>query len=381
MSKQVLRSDPEKLLRQIIARFVAEEIAPLAREMDESGKIPKELFKKVADMRLFRIRYPVKGGGAGGNTTLYCIMCEEMAKGLLSLAAKVAKQCLMGTDHLYRFGSKEMKEKFFEPAMRGEKVGSFCLTEPEAGGDLGAVSTTATADGDEWVISGMKTWITNAPIADFFTVLAQTDRSKGVRGLNFFFVPRETPGVKVSPRFETLGTRTTDIAEVAFNDCRIPAEYILGEPGKGLKSLLAILAEIRVMTAALALGLAKAAYEASFQYAQERQAFGKTINKYQLIQAKISDMATDIWASELMLYETTRKIDAGQPAGTESMMVKYFATETACRCCDEATRIMGAYAYSMEYPVQRYFRDARFLLYGGGTHEVLRQNIARALKF
>ncbi len=381
MSKQVLRSNPEKLLRQIIARFVAEEIAPHAREWDESQKIPKELFKKIADMRIFGLRYPIKGGGCGGNSTLYCIMCEEMAKGLLSLAAKVAKQCLMGTEHLFRFGSPEMKEKYFEPAMRGEKIGSFCLTEPEAGGDLGAVATTAVQDGDGWIISGMKTWITNAPIADFYTVLAQTDRSKGARGLNFFFVPRDTPGVRVSPRFDTLGTRTTDIAEVAFNDCRIPADHILGIPGKGLKSLLSILADIRAMTAALALGLAKAAYEASFQYAQERQAFGKTINKYQLIQAKISNMATDIWASELMLYETTRKIDAGLPAGKESMMLKYFATETACRCCDEATRIMGAYAYSMEYPVQRFFRDARFLLYGGGTHEVLQQNIARELKF
>lgn len=381
MEKKVLRSDPEKLLRQIVRRFVVEEITPNAREWDEAEKVPEEIIKKIAGMKLFGLRYPVKGGGCGGNSTLYCIMSEEMAQGLLSLAAKVAKQCLMGTEHLFRFGSKKMKEQYFEPAMRGEKIGSFCLTEPEAGGDLGAVSTTATKDGDEWVISGMKTWITNAPIAAFFTVLAQTDRSKGVRGLNFFFVPRETPGVSVSPRFETLGTRTTDIAEVAFNDCRIPADHILGIPGKGLKSLLSILADIRSMTAALAIGLAKAAYKDSFQYGQERQAFGKTISKYQLIQSKISNMATDIWASELMLYDTTRKIDAGQPAGKESMMLKYFATETACKCCDEATRIMGAYAYSMEYPVQRYFRDARFLLYGGGTHEVLQQNIARELKF
>jgi alkylation response protein AidB-like acyl-CoA dehydrogenase len=381
MEKKVLRSDPEKLLRQIIRRFVAEEVTPHAREMDESQKIPEELLKKIADMKLYGIRYPVKGGGCGGDSTLYCIMCEELARGLLSLAAKVAKQCLMGTEHLFRFGSKEMHEKYFLPAMRGEKIGSFCLTEPEAGGDLGAVATTATKDGDEWVINGMKTWITNAPIAAFYTVLAQTDRSKGVRGLNFFFVPRETPGVKVSPRFETLGTRTTDIAEVAFNECRIPGEYILGIPGKGLKSLISILAEIRAMTAALALGLAKAAYDASYQYGQERQAFGKTINKYQLIQSKISQMATDIWASDLMLYDTTRKIDSGDGANKESMMWKYFATETACKCCDEATRIMGAYAYSMEYPVQRFFRDARFLLYGGGTHEVLQQNIARELKF
>ena len=375
-----LRSDPRKLLRQVIARFVAEEVAPVARELDQAGRFPRELFQKLAAMNAYRIRYPRGKGGAGGNTTLYCIMCEELAKGMLSLAAIAAKQCLMATNFLFRFGSPELKEKYFEPAMRGEMIGSFCLTEPEAGGDLGAVTTTATRDGDHWIISGMKTWITNAPVADFFTVLCQTDPDKGIRGLNFFFVPRDRPGVRVSPRFELLGTRTTEIAEVAFNDCRIPADHLLGQPGKGLGALLGILAEIRAMTAALALGLAKAAYETAFQYAQERQAFGRPIGKYQLIQAKIASLATDIYAAELMLYDTTAKIDAGQRAGRESMMVKYFATELACRAADEATRILGAYGYSMEYPAQRYFRDARFLLYGGGTHEVLLQNIARELR-
>lgn len=381
MASRLIRSDPEKMLRQTMARFVDQEVIPAARETDEQGDFPWEPFKKLAQMNAFGIRYPMAGGGSGGNTTLYCIMCEELARGMVSLAAVSAKQCLMATNFLFKFGSTEMKEKYFDPAMRGEVVGSFCLTEPEAGGDLGAVSTTALADGDGWVVSGMKTWITNAPIAAFFTVLCQTKPGSGVKGLNFFFVPRDTPGVQVSPRFETLGTRTTEISEVAFNDCRIPKDHLLGVEGKGLKPFLAILAEIRIMTAALALGLARAAYDASFRFAQERKAFGRTINNYQLIKAKISDMATDIWASQLMIYETTRMLDAGQRADKESMMAKYFATETACRCVDEATRVLGAYAYSMEYPVQRMFRDARFLLYGGGTHEVLRQNISRAYNF
>ncbi|MBI5521727.1 MAG: acyl-CoA dehydrogenase family protein [Desulfarculus sp.] len=375
------RSDPQKLLRQVMARFVREEVAPVARQVDESGRFPRELFVKLAQMHAFGLRYPVKNGGAGGNATLYCIMCEELAQGLLSLAAIAAKQCLMATNFLHRFADQEMRQRYFLPALRGELVGSFCLTEPEAGGDLGRVSTTAVKDGDGWVVSGMKTWITNAPVADFFTVLCQTDPEQGIRGLNFFFVPRGTPGVQVSPGFQTLGTRSTEISEVAFNDCRIPARFLLGQEGKGLGALLAILAEIRAMTAALALGLAKAAYQAGFQYAKERSAFGKTINQYQLIQSKIARLATDIWAAELMLYDTTAKIDAGQRPSKESMMVKYFATEVACRACDEATRILGAYGYSMEYPVQRYFRDARFLLYGGGTHEVLQTNIARELGF
>lgn len=378
---QALRSDPEKMLRQIIARFVAEEVVPVAREVDENARFPRELFKKLAAMHAYGIRYPKKDGGAGGNCTLYCIMCDELAQGLVSLAAIGAKQCLMATNFLQRFGDAEMKERYLAPALAGEMVGSFCLTEPEAGGDLARVSTLAVQDGDDWIISGMKTWITNAPVADFYTVLAQTDPDKGLRGLNFFFVPRDTKGVQTSPHFELLGTRSTEISEVAFNDCRIPGNYLLGLPGKGLGSLLSILAEIRAMTAALAVGLAKAAYKASFQYGQERSAFGKTINKYQLIQAKIADMATDIYAAELMLEDCTRKIDEGHRASRESMMVKYFATEVACRCVDQATRILGAYSYSMEYPVQRMFRDARFLLYGGGTHEVLRQNIAREVGF
>jgi alkylation response protein AidB-like acyl-CoA dehydrogenase len=381
MASRDLRSDPEKMLRQVMARFVAEEVTPIARQVDEAGSFPRELFKKLADTGVFRIRYPKNKGGAGGNCTLYCIVCEELAKGLMSLAAVGAKQCLMATNFLFRFGSPEILQKYFEPAMRGEMLGSFCLTEPEAGGDLGAVTTLARAEGDAWVINGLKTWITNAPLSDFYTVLCQTDPDAGLRGLNFFLIPRDNPGLSVSERFSTLGTRTTEIAEVAFTDCRVPADHLLGKPGKGLGALLSILAEIRAMTAALALGLAKAAYQAGFQYAQERAAFGKTINQYQLIQAKIADMATDIHASQLMLYDCTRKIDAGQNAGKESMMAKYFATETACKCADEATRILGAYAYSMEYPAQRFYRDARFLLYGGGTHEVLQTNIAREMGF
>lgn len=381
MPAEQFRSDPHKLIRQAFARFVAEEVAPVAAEVDATAAFPRELFQKVAKMNAFRIRYPKGKGGAGGNNTLYCIMVEELAKGLVSLAAIAAKQCLMATNMLFHYGAPALKEKYFEPAMRGEMVGSFCLTEPEAASDLGGVRTTAAKDGDSWIINGMKTWITNGPVADFFTVLCQTNPEAGIRGLNFFFVPRDIGGVKTSPKFETLGTRTTEISEVAFNEVRIPADYILGIEGKGLKALLSILAEIRSMTAALALGLAKAAYQASFDYGKERAQFGKTINKYQLIQAKIADMATEIWAAELMLYQTTGMIDRGEECGAQSMMLKYFATEVACKCCDEATRVMGSYSYAMEYPVQRFYRDSRFLLYGGGTHEILRQNIARGLGF
>lgn len=372
-----MRSDPEKILRQTMARFVEQEVAPRARELDEAASFPWELFKMLAEMGCFTIRYPKKAGMAGGTTTLFCIMCEELAKGYMSLAAITAMQCLMGTNFLFKFGTDELREEYFYPAMRGEKVASFALTEPEAATDLGNVRTMAEKTDDGWLINGMKTWITNGPVADFFTVLCQTKRGAGVKGLNFFFVPRDTPGVSTSKKFDKLGTRATEISELAFSDVLIPLENRLGDDGRGVGNLFSILAEIRVMTAALALGLARAAYESAARYAMERRQFGKPIGKFQLIQRKIADMATETWASHLMTYEATRKIDRGEKAMKEASMAKYFATETACRAADEATRVYGSYSYSMEYEVQRFYRDNRFLLNGGGTPEILQTIISR----
>jgi len=360
-----------------MARFVDNEVIPQAQALDEKGEFPQALFQELSRMGVFGIRYPRNQGGGGGNNTLYCIICEELARGLMSLAAVTAMQCLMGTNFLFHHGNDNLKERYFYPALRGEKIACFCLTEPEAGSDLGAVTTRATAADDGWIINGLKTWVTNGPVADFYTVLCQTDPAKKFRGLNFFFVPRETPGVSVSKPFDTVGTRTTLISEVAFENVHIPNEYRLGADGQGLSNLMAILAEIRSMTAALAIGLQRAALADSIRYAQERAQFGRTIGKFQLIQAKIGDMATNLEASRLMTYSATRMIDDGIPCLKEASMAKYFATEAACKAADEATRIFGAYGYSMDYTVQRYYRDNRFLLYGGGTHEILRTNIAR----
>jgi len=373
----MLRSDVEELVKKVMARFVDEEVIPVAREHDESGEFPYDLFKKIADMGILGIRYPKEIGGSGGNTTLYCITVEELARGLLSLAAATAMQCLMATDGLYRYGTKEMHEKYFRPAMRGEKIGAFQLTEPEAGSDLGNVRTRATKTKDGWVINGMKTWSTSGPIGQFHTVLCQTDPDKGLKGLMFFFIPSDTPGFSHSKRFDMLGTRTTQMSEIYFNDCRIPPEYMLGEPGRGLDVLLTILAEIRVMTACLALGLHRAAMDDSIRYCKERVQFGRPIGQYQLIQAKIANMAVNLEAGHLMAYKVTHLIDKNVSCLNEASMAKYFTTESACKAADEATRIFGAYAYSMEYNVQRYYRDNRFLLYGGGTHEVLQTTIAR----
>jgi alkylation response protein AidB-like acyl-CoA dehydrogenase len=373
----MLRSDIEKLHRKVMAGFVDQEVIPVARDIDEKGDFPFDLFKKLADMGILGIRYPKKAGGSGGTTTLYCISMEELARGLLSLAATTAMQCLMGTNGLYLYGTKEMHEDYLRPAMRGEKIGAFQLTEPEAGSDLGAVRTSATKAEDGWVINGMKTWSTSGPYGHFHTVLCQTDPNKGLKGLMFFFIPSDTPGFSHSKKFDTLGTRTSSLSEIYFNNCHVPDEYMLGELGRGLDVLLTILAEIRIMTACLALGLHRAAMDDSVKYCKERSQFGKQIGKYQLIQAKIANMAVNLEADHLMSYKVTHLIENKVACLNEASMAKYFTVESACSACDEAMRIYGAYGYSMEYNVQRYYRDNRFLLYGGGTHEVLQTTIAR----
>jgi alkylation response protein AidB-like acyl-CoA dehydrogenase len=223
----------------------------------------------------------------------------------------------------------------------------------------------------------MKTWSTSGPYGHFHTVLCQTDPNKGLKGLMFFFIPSDTPGFSHSKKFDTLGTRTSSLSEIYFNNCHVPDEYMLGELGRGLDVLLTILAEIRVMTACLALGLHRAAMDDSVKYCKERVQFGKQIGKYQLIQAKIANMAVNLEAGHLMSYKVTHLIDNKVACLNEASMAKYFTVESACSACDEAMRIYGAYGYSMEYNVQRYYRDNRFLLYGGGTHEVLQTTIAR----
>jgi alkylation response protein AidB-like acyl-CoA dehydrogenase len=373
----ILKPKPEELIRKTFARFTDQEIVPKAREMDEAERFPRWMFEKIAKTGAYGIRYPRSVGGAGGNTVQFCTMVEELARGSLSVAAFTAMQCLMGTNFLFEYGNPEQHERLLKPAIRGEKVASFALTEADAATDLAGVKTSARQDGDSWLVNGSKTWITNAPVADFFTVLCQTDKSKGLRGLNFFLIERDTPGLYVSKKFDKLGTRATEISELAFTDVRVPPENRLGKDGQGVGNLMRILAVIRVMTGALSLGLARAAYDQSKRYALERTQFGKRIGSFQLIQQKIANMATEIWASHLMIYKAAEMIDRGERTLKEASMAKYFASEVACRTSDEATRIFGAYSYSMEYDVQRYYRDCRFLLFGGGTSEILQTIISR----
>jgi alkylation response protein AidB-like acyl-CoA dehydrogenase len=370
-------TEEQDLFRQSIAEFVKKDVMPKADEQDESGEFPWDWFRKAGELGCFGVRYPEEAGGSGAGFTSYCILSEEIARGSMALGLIVAMQCMMGTDFVYRFGTKDHKERLLKPALRGEKLGAFALTEPGAGSDLGNIRTTVKRDGDSYVLNGTKLWITSSTVADFFTVLATRDRDLGVKGVDFYLVEKGTPGLSLGRDIKKLGTRGSPCGEVILEDCRIPAENLLGsEQGTGVRNLQEILAQIRVMTGALGLGLCRAAYDAALQYSREREAFGRPIGKFQAIRHKLADMGMDIHASHLLVYDTAAKIDKGERPMKESAMAKLFATEAANRCADEATRIYASYGFAMEYPIQRYYRDARFLLLGGGTSELLRNIIA-----
>ncbi len=369
-------TEEQELLRTSVADFVDREVIPLAAQIDEEGRFPGGLFQKVGELGYFGIRYPEEYGGSGGDNVMFALICEELARGSMSLAASVAMQCLMGTNFIYRFGTEEQKQRLLVPAIQGEKMGVIAMTEPDAGSDLGAIKTTVVRDGDDYVLNGRKMWITNADLADFFTVAAKTDPEAGFRGIDMFLVERERSGVSVGKDIAKLGVRALGTAELILQDCRIPAENLFGQEGTGFRNLQGILAEIRIMMGSLSLGLGRAALEAAVKYAQERVQFERPIAKFQAISHKLADMATDLEAARLLVYRAAWLLDQGTPDMKLASMAKLFASEMANRLADCASRIFASYGFAMEYDVQRYFRDARFLLLGGGTSEILRGIIA-----
>jgi alkylation response protein AidB-like acyl-CoA dehydrogenase len=372
-------TEEQTLFRNAVRGFVEKEVAPVAAQLDERGEFPMELFRRCGQLGYFGLRYPEAVGGLGADFTTFCLMAEEIARGSLSLAAAVSMQCLMGTDFVYRFGTDEHKARLLAPALRGEKIGTIAMTEPDFGSDLGGITTRAVRDGDGWVLNGRKMWITSATVADFFTVAAKTDPEAGFKGIDMFLVEKGMPGLRVGKRIEKMGVRASETSEVILEDVRAPGENLLGPLGTGFKNLGAILAEIRAMTGALALGLGQAALEASLRYSHERVQFGKPIAAYQAIAHKIAEMGTQLEAARGLVYRAAWQIDAGRPDMKLASMAKLFAAEMANKAADECTRIFGSYGFAMEYDAQRYFRDARFLLYGGGTSEILRGVIAKEM--
>lgn len=369
-------ADERALFRQGVRDFVDREVLPFAEELDRHGEFPYRLFQRLAELGYFGLRYPEDVGGQGADFQTACILYEELAAGSLSLAAIAAMQSLMGTVFVHRFGTAEQRERYLKPALRGEKIGTLALTEPEAGSDLGAMRTRARRTESGWRLTGSKTWITSASEADFLTVGAKTTDEPGIKDIALFLLDARTPGFAVGRPIEKLGTRSSLTSEVHI-DCQVPPDALLGGEGQGVKNVGGTLSEIRIMTAALAAGLGRRALEDCARYAQDRKAFGRAIGEFQLISAKLADMATELHAARLTTYDAAARLDAGAEVTTVAAMAKYFATEACARIVDEVTRIYGSYGFAMEYPAQRYFRDARFLLYGGGTSEILKGMIGR----
>ena len=373
-------SDEQERFRRAVARFVDAEVAPAAAAIDERAEFPRELFKRVGELGYLGLRYPEVYGGAGSDMVTYCLFAEELARGSMSLAASACMQSLMGTHFVYRFGSEELRRKYLVPALRGDLVATFALTEPGAGSDLASITTRAERRGDRWVLRGTKTWVTNAPVADVLTVAAKTSGERGLKNIALFLLDRAAMrGITLGKSIDKMAVRGSVTGEILLDDVEVPAEHLLGGETGGVEKIGGILAEIRVMTAALSTGLARAAYESALAYARERVAFGKPIVEHQAIGFKLADMLTALHAAALVTYQAAARLDAGRPVGREAAMAKLLASETAVRVTDEASRILASYGLASEYPVQRYFRDARFLLPGGGTSEILRVVIGREL--
>jgi len=365
-------TEVQEAVRDTFRAFAEGEVRPEAESLDADPRFPAELFARAGELGLFAMRYP-EPEGIGADVVSYVLAMEEIAKGSLAVAASCAMQSLMGTYLVHRHTTGEVRERLVADMLAGKVIGTICMTEPDAGSDLKAVTTRAEERDGQWFISGHKTWITSAPVADVFTVLART----GEKELSFFLVDKGADGLSVGRDIQKTGVRASPTSEVSFDD--VPATCPLGEPGKGMDALREILAEIRVMTAALAVGVARAALEDATAYAAERTQFGKPINRFQLVQEHLAEMAVDVEAARRMTYWAAWRSDQGLQNAHEASMAKLFASEAALRVCDRACRVLGSYGFATEYPVERYLRDVRFTLIGGGTSEILRVNIARGV--
>jgi alkylation response protein AidB-like acyl-CoA dehydrogenase len=377
----VIRFTPEQEeFRRAVARFVDAEVVPEAARIDESAEFPRPLFTRLGELGYLALRYPEAYGGADADAVTYCLFAEELARGSLSLAAAAAMQSLMGTYFIFKHGSEDLRRRYLVPALRGEKVATFALTEPNAGSDLAGITTRAERRGGGWVLSGTKTWVTNAPVADVLTVAAKTSGERGMKNIALFLLDRERMrGISLGKKIPKMAVRASETGEILLDGVEVPDEHVLGGDTGGVEKIGTILSEIRVMTAALSVGLARAAYEAALAYARERHAFGKAIVEHQAITFKLADMLASLHVATVMTYQAAAALDAGRVVTREAAIAKLFASEMAVKVTDEASRIFASYGLADEYPVQRYFRDARFLLPGGGTSEILRLVIGRDL--
>jgi len=372
-------SDEHLMLRDMVREFAANEVAPVAAELDHEAIFPSEIIEKMAELGLMGIPIPEEYGGTGMDFVAYITAVYELGKVCASTAITMAAHTSLGTTPILLAGSEEQKQKYLPRLASGEMIGAFGLTEPEAGSDAGATKTTAVLDGDEWVINGSKIFTTNAGVAGLITITAKAIIDGKEEGIGAFIIETENPGLSVASLEKKMGWKASDTRQIFFENLRIPQENLLGSPADGFKTFLKTLTGGRISVGALSVGTAEGAYEAALKYSTERKAFGKPIHRFQSVGFKLADMATEIEASKLLVYNAAHKYNTGQDVAKEAAMAKLFASETAMRCATEAIQVFGGYGYIKEYPVERYFRDAKALTIGEGTSEIQRIIISREI--
>ena len=379
-------TDEQQHLRRTVREFAEGEIAPHVMEWDEASQFPKEIIPQLGQMGLLGVIFPEKYGGAGLGYLEYSIVIEELSRVDGSIGLIVAAHNSLCSNHIYKFGTEAQKQKYLAPLAQGKKLGCWSLTEPGAGSDAGGTRTVAVKQDSGWVLNGSKTFTTNGHYADVCVGMAVTDAAKKQHGISAFIIEKGTPGFRPGKKENKLGMRASDTSEVIFSDCRVPGESLLGAEGEGFINSLQVLDGGRISIASLALGMAQGAYEAAVKYAKQRKQFGKAISEFQAIQFKLADMATEIEAARLLVWEAAyladrslREKNSGIRFTRESSMAKLFAAEVAVRVANEAVQIFGGYGFVKDYPAEKYYRDAKLCTIGEGTSEIQRLVIARQL--
>ena len=367
-------------IRKTIREFVENELAPYADEWEEAGEFPNWVFKRLGELGFLGVHYPEEYGGEGGDYLSGVVLAEEMMRcnsGGVALGVGVLTD--MVCPLLHKIGSEDIKQRYLKPCLQGEKIGCLGISEPDAGSDVASIRTTAKWDGDNWIINGQKIFITNGNRADFAIVVAREPESQGPQGVTLFVVDSDKEGFSVSRKLDKVGMRSSDTAELAFQDCVVPDENRLGEIGQGFYSIMWELQPERLYGALSSVAGAQMTMDTTIKYLKERHQFGRPIIKFQAIRHRLAEMATELEAARQLSYHVASKINVGEFPAKEISMAKYFATRVSFKIADEALQLHGGYGYTTEYPIERIWRDSRLARIGGGTDEIMLEIISRQL--
>ncbi len=372
-------SEQQQMIRETVREFAKKEVLPYFKEWDETQEFPRAVFEKLGELGLMGILIPEAYGGAGLGYDEYIVAIEELAKVCGSVGLSYAAHNSLCSMHLFQFGNEAQRQKYSPKLASGQFIGAWALTEPNTGSDAMRMMCTAKKDGDGWVINGVKNFITHGKSGDVVVVIARTGDLLDSKGMTAFIVERGNPGLKAGKKEDKLGMRASETAEVIFENCRVGDDAVLGNVGDGFIQAMKILDGGRISIAALSLGIAKGAFEASIKYSKEREQFGKPIADKQAIAFKLADMATEIEASELLIYQSAYLKNNGMKVTKESAIAKYYASEVSCRVANEAVQIFGGYGYIKEFPVEKFYRDCKLCTIGEGTSEIQKLVISREL--